>query len=36
MFFNAELVHSSFSAYENQIFEESSDVKVTKLQEVFA
>jgi hypothetical protein len=36
MFFNAELAYSSFSAYENQIFEESSEVKVRKLQEVFS
>lgn len=36
MFFNSELAYSSFSAYENQIFEESSEVKVKKLQEVFA
>ncbi len=36
MFFNAELAHSSFSAYENQISEESSDIKVKKLQEVFS
>lgn len=36
MFFNAELAYSSFSAYENQISEESSEVKVRKLQEVFS
>lgn len=36
MFFNAELAYSSFSAYENQIFEQSSEVKVKKLQEVFS
>ncbi|MDD2907421.1 MAG: 3D domain-containing protein [Candidatus Gracilibacteria bacterium] len=36
MFFNTELAYSSFSAYENQIFEESSELKVKKLQEVFS
>ncbi|MDD3793942.1 MAG: hypothetical protein PHI37_03960 [Candidatus Gracilibacteria bacterium] len=36
MFFNAELAYSSFSAYENQISEESNEIKVKKLQEVFS
>ncbi|NVP17355.1 hypothetical protein HUU51_01430 [Candidatus Gracilibacteria bacterium] len=36
MFFNAELVYSSFSGYETQIFEGSNDIKVKKLQEVFS
>lgn len=36
MFFNAELVYSSFSGYETQIFEWSNDIKVKKLQEVFS
>ncbi len=35
VFSNVELANSSFSAYENQIFEWSNDVKVRKLQEVF-
>lgn len=35
MFFNLELVHSSFSSYETQIFHWSNESRVIKLQEVF-
>ena len=35
MFFSPELAYSSFSAYENQISEESSESKVIKLQRLF-
>jgi hypothetical protein len=35
IFADLELAYSSISLYENQIFNQSSEVKVRKLQEVF-